>query len=48
MGSKGPNFAAVANRFLFPSLMSVVMRVRRKRYFVTFMQKLGAKMGILQ
>ena len=37
----------MANRFLFPLLMSVVVHVRPKKYFVTFMQKLGAKMGIL-
>jgi hypothetical protein len=45
MGSKGPNFAAVANRFLFSLLMSVLVHVRPKKYFVTFMQKLGAKMA---
>ena len=38
----------MANRFLFPLLMSVVVHVRPKNYFVTFMQKLRAKMGILQ
>ena len=37
MGSRGPNFAAMANRFLFPLLMSVIMHVRPKKYFVTFM-----------
>ena len=35
MGSKGPNFVAAANRFLFPLLMSVVVHVRPKKYFVT-------------
>ena len=38
----------MANRFLFPLLMFVVVHVRPKKYFVTFMQKLGAKMGIPQ
>ena len=35
----------MANRFLFPLLMSVVVHVQPKKYFVTFMQKLGAKNG---
>ena len=37
----------MANRFLFSLLMSVLVHVRPKKYFVTFMQKLSAKMGIL-
>ena len=32
LGSKAPNFLAVANRFGFPFLMSVVVHVRPKKY----------------